>query len=103
MALITQLTLEQKQSQVKQRILAGINQNIAQLQGQFTSMFASVWLNPELTAQEVFDAFGTDAAAMFMIAAQTQGFLNTLKPGSCTQIPPKTYTINADGTVSVGT
>ena len=101
MGLLIEKTLEEKQAAAKAQILARVSQSVGMIQNQFTAMFASVWMNPELTPQQVFDAMGTDAASLFQLAGLTQNFLNTLKPGLCVQQPPVAYTINQDGTVTV--
>ena len=101
MALIQDLTKEQKQARLKLRVQGGINQAIAQLQQSMSGAFHSVWANPELTPQECFDAFGTEAKDLLVLLQKSKAFVNDLKAGTFIQSSLKPLTVNADGTVTV--
>lgn len=101
MALIQTLTTQQKQAKARSQIAGGINQAISALQTQMQTLFTSFWSNPELTPQEVSDAFGADAAQLFILMGKAQTFINDVKPSAFIQIPPKAFVINQDGTVTI--
>ena len=101
MAILLELTLEQKKQRQKAKIQGLINSHFQTIQQGFSQVFASVWANPELTPQEVMDAFGSDAVALFQFANAFQNVMNTLQPGVLIQAPPKAFTINQDGTVTI--
>lgn len=94
-------TTAQYQSQTKVQIKNQINIMFNQLKTAFTSVFNAVWNNPNLTAQQVFTAFATDAAQLITIASTTQTMMNTIQPGTLTQTPPMGITVNSDNTVTV--
>lgn len=87
----------------KGKIVASLNSEFRQLTVAYNKLFKSVWENPLVTPQEVFNAFGPDAKQLFTIASAIQSALNTIQPGTITAQPPLPYTIHEDGTVTVGT
>ncbi len=91
----------QLQAAVAAQLRSSTSQSLLQLKNQFVTNFNLVWAHPTLSPQEVFDSVGTDAAQLFLIAGTIQAAVNTLVPGLLPQTPPKAYTINADGTVTV--
>jgi len=101
MSIITTVSIEAKQTQAKVRISQGIDAAVMGLQAQMLSLFSRFWMNPELTPQQVSDAFGTDAAQLFVIMGKAQAFINDIKPNSFIQQPPKAFVINQDGTVTI--
>jgi hypothetical protein len=101
MSIITTIPLEVKQAQAKVKISQGINAAIMGLQDQMLRLFTQFWLNPELTPQQVADAFGTDAAQLFVLMGKAQAFINDVKPNAFVQSPPKAFVINQDGTVTI--
>lgn len=80
--------------------------------GNFREAFGRIWHDSQVSPQEVFDQFGTSGAALFVAANATVTLISTvaaslgqtlddyLKPEEYT--PPLPYTINKDGTVTVG-
>ena len=79
----------------------------------FKEAFARIWNRQDgVTPQQMFDQAGTNAGNLFaaanasvayftaMAAANGQTLANYLQPADYT--PPLPYTINADGTVTVG-
>lgn len=95
-------TTTQLQAQLKGQVVSSTNQLFRTLQSSYDKNFSAVWANPSLTPQQVFDAFGTDAAQLFVIAGATATMLNTIVPNTVVAAPPYNYTINSDGTVTVG-
>ncbi len=74
-----------------------------QLQREFTNLTAFVWANSNATPQQAFDAFATNAGDLFNLAnaygAMVQAYSGTAPPSP---VPAGySYTINADGTVTV--
>jgi hypothetical protein len=65
------------------------------------SGFKSVWDNKKFTAQEIFDGFGTDAKDLFILSASLQDLIKHVNPDYQPIAPPKDFTINEDGTVTV--
>jgi hypothetical protein len=71
----------------------------------FKGLFEKVWNHPDLTPQEVMDSFGTEAKDLFILSQATCDYLNAIVPGTITDAnstPPYEYTINDDGTVTIG-
>lgn len=72
-----------------------------QIQHLHTRIFNMVWKNKDFTAKQIVDEFGTDAVAMFTVSGTIQGLLASIDPSYEALVPPKTYTPNQDGTVTV--
>lgn len=97
------LTLAQKKVQVKAMMSNAMQRSFNQLVADFNKSFDMVWNNKAgLTPQDVFDAFGVEAAQLFQVAGATQSLINTLVPNTATAVPPNAYVMNQDGTVTVG-
>ena len=81
-----------------------------QLVMQHRTMMAAFWANANgFTAQQIFDAYGTNAAAIFIKSAEMVAYIASQE--DALGIPeadryviamPNAYTINSDGTVTVG-
>lgn len=100
MAIINQntLTVDQQKSQ----ITASMNLGFNRLNQTFTKIFQQIWVNPNFTPQQIMDAFGSDAASLFQLSGQVQDLLNTIVPNVNQLTPPNAFTINQDGTVTIG-
>ncbi len=71
--------------------------------GVYSDIAKRVWDNQQgLTPQEVMDALGTNAADLFQLSALLVTTVNTAKPGTLDGEQPYEFTINPDGTVTVG-
>jgi hypothetical protein len=68
---------------------------------QHTAGFNFIWHNKKFSAKEIIDGFGKDAVALFQLSSAIQQMLITVNPEYVPLIPPKQYTINADGTVTI--
>ena len=107
MALIVPPTPIGKDVPTQQALLKQVVQNA--MTGQFTQLnagmlriFKTLWQHPILTPQQAFDAFGTDAVELFVIADAVAALLNSVVPNSCDLTPPVAVTRNNDGTVTLG-
>ena len=87
---------------LKRQLTANVNQLFIQMKGTYLNGFNTVWKHPKLTPQEIFDAFGTDARDLVVSSYGVAQALNAIVPNTITEIPPYEYTINDDGTVTVG-
>lgn len=98
-----ELTVAQKQNRVKMQIERKIWEAFAGLVGIHNDLKNGVWNNPqELTPQEVFDALGTNSGELFALSTLLVNTVNAAKPGTLVDEHPYNYTINPDGTVTVG-
>ena len=62
-----------------------------------------IWNNGNgVSPQEVLDEMGTDAAELFTFSTSIQGMLYEADNTYISITPPYEYTINEDGTVTVG-
>ena len=68
---------------------------------QHTTMFNFVWNNKKFTAKEILDGFGSDAVTIFQLSGSLQQMLSLANPNYVPMVPPKEYTINQDGTVTI--
>jgi hypothetical protein len=67
--------------------------------------FKNVWFNPEVTPQEIFNEFGTNASIIFKDHAAAVQCVLTIDPTAldpADYTPPFAYTIKPDGSVTVG-
>ncbi len=96
-----QPTVEQKQANKRVLITSKIQSSFNQVIKDYKEMFDLVWKSSDLTPQEIFDGFGTDAAQLFLIAGAFKDAVNTVAPDTLTEIPAPSYTINEDGSVSI--
>jgi len=97
------ITLQDKQVAVANEIKSVCSAMFAFNASNFTRIFQMVWNNRNgLTPQQVCDALGTDAGALFTLAGGLQAVINTAKPDSLTLTPPKSVSIGSDGNVTIG-
>ena len=101
MAIIDVKPTELKMAQAKTKIKGGIEAAVNTLQQNLSALMSAFWLNPELTPQQMSDAFGTDAAQLFILMGKAQAFINDVRPGSYIQAPTRPFVINQDGTVTI--
>lgn len=67
-----------------------------------TEIFNYIWNNSDgLTAQEIFDEYGTNAVDLFTFSSNIQQMLSDANENYIALETPYTYTINPDGTVTV--
>ena len=98
-----ELTLEEKQERVAKRIKQEATNLFTGMAGTYQTLKQIVWENPAgLTPQEVFDALGSDSAQLFQLSALLVQTVNAAQPGTLDPAQPYNFTINPDGTVTVG-
>lgn len=64
--------------------------------------FNIIWSSPEYTPQGIMDSRGTGAGQMFVIFGKLQELLVAIDPSYVPLSAPYAYTINQDGTVTIG-
>ena len=65
-------------------------------------VFQLLWHSTDKTPQEVCDVMGTDAAKGFLAHAKLQELIYLIDPTWVPLVPPVSYTINQNGTVTIG-
>lgn len=95
------LTVPDYQAQTQASVLSTLQSAVSGAVSGFVSIYGQLWNNPNLTPQQVFTAFGTNACQLVQISQNFQSTMNTLAPNS---IPSPQYSlqINPDCTVTVG-
>ena len=68
----------------------------------FNHVAALVWNHPTLTPQQVFDGLGSRSANLFQLASLCASTIEAALPNTPLVQPTYAYTINPDGTVTVG-
>jgi hypothetical protein len=66
------------------------------------SAFRKFWYNPNATPQEICDKFGTNAKEVFIASKATEDYIKILDETYKAPEVPYEFTINADGTVTIG-
>jgi hypothetical protein len=61
--------------------------------------FEAVWSAPD--PQKVIDQFGTSAVILFQASNASQQLIKALDPSWEELVPPKEFTVNEDGTVTI--
>lgn len=96
-------TLEQKKERVSRRIKQKSTETLFGLIGTYEELKTIVWENPQgLTPQQVFDSLGTSAGELFQLSAVLVQTVNTVQPNTLDAAQPYQFTVNPDGTVTVG-
>ncbi len=65
------------------------------------TIFNAVWNDPNYTAQQIFDSFGTDSVKLFQGAEVLYNAIIIIDPTYKLPTPPFPVIINPDGTVIV--
>lgn len=73
------------------------------IKNQLAGIFNTVWHDPNYSPEQIITAMGTDASALFVVAAQLQQLAAQVDPTYVVLAPPDNYsvTLNQDGTVNV--
>ena len=96
-------TTEQKKNRAKRNIQRKVYETYQGLISSYNDIRTAVWENPAgLTPQEVFDALGTDGAELFQLSALLVNTVNSAKPDTLSGDQPYEFTVNPDGSVTVG-
>ena len=98
-----EMTKVQKQDRMRQRISRMTSNIYTTMTNQHAQMFKLVFQNPlGLTPQEVVDSLGTDAGEAFTFSVLAQDLLEQIDPEYVRVESPVPYTINPNGTVTLG-
>jgi len=98
-----ELTIEQKQELVTAQIEQQAFKAHSTLVKTYQDLYDRVWENRlGLTPQQVFDGLGTQGVELFKLSHLLVTIVNSAQPGTIKLIQPYEYTINPDGTVTVG-
>ncbi len=60
------------------------------------------WEHPDFTPQECFDFYGNEAYKLFQESNDTIAFIQKYRPGYFPAVNITAFTINQDGTVTIG-
>lgn len=72
------------------------------IESELLDSFRLIWENDTFSPQEIFDKFGSDSYELFVFSRMMQDCLLQINPDYTYLTPPYLYTINMDGTVTVG-
>jgi len=89
-------------AEAKNRIVAMSTAMFRRMKQEHARIFNMLWNNPKATPQEILDEYGTDAASLFSFSLQIQTMAKAIDPGYVPLVSPYEYTINRDGTITVG-
>jgi hypothetical protein len=99
-------TTEQKQQFVVNRVKRLSSNMLKNVKKQHQEIMQMIWRNPQgLTPQQVMDGFGAEAHELFELSNQLLTMLGNVKsddPYLSEAAAPYEYTINQDGTVTIG-
>jgi hypothetical protein len=87
---------------VKKRIVDMSTAMFRRMKQEHARIFNMLWNNPKATPQEILDQYGVDAAALFSFSSEIQTMAKAIDPGYVPLVSPYEYTINPDGTITVG-
>jgi hypothetical protein len=97
------LTTEQKQTRLKALLQNSVNILWKQMLSTYQGSMKAIWQNPDgLTPQQAFDAFGTDAVELVRLAGIQAATLNNVQAGTVDTSAVPSFTVNQDGTITVG-
>lgn len=89
-----------KEVQLATQIKQTNTQTLFMLKMGVTSAFELVWTAPE--PQAVLDQFGTSASQLFQASNAAQQLIKALDPTWVELVPPYEFTVNEDGTITIG-
>ena len=95
-----QKTKEELLKEKVSRIVQSANGLIDMIKAEHTMSFIALWSHEN--PQEIFDLLGSESALMFRDSHGIQTLLKTVDPDYELLVPPYEYTINQDGTVTIG-
>jgi hypothetical protein len=84
---------------------AHANKTLDRMVWSYNQAMRDFWNNEEATPQEISDVWGTGAAARFIANGRLRAAINSIAPGASAEgdALQGTFTINADGTVTITT
>ncbi len=96
------LTTDQKKVKVRAQMDQMLLVNLDVTKNNIINMYKTIWSNKDgLTPQQVFDLYGTNAAALRQMLLTIVGALNTAAPGTFDISYIHPVTVNPDGTITV--
>ena len=96
-------TTEELLTLMKNRVKNNSRRIFNNVRQQHTNIFDTIWNNPNgFSPQEVLDEFGTDAVELFTFSLSIQTMLTQADPTYIYLNTPNLYTLNDNGTVTVG-
>ena len=98
---IPEVSKEIKALSIRRLIASGADY-VKDLERRHTAIFNIIWFNEDFTPQEIMDMYGTSAYLLFQDSLATQEFLQKVILNYKFLIPPYKYTINKDGSVTIG-
>ena len=97
-----QPTQEEKIHDLRKNITKVSQKMYSKMDRHHKQLWSLIWNNSSgLTAQEVFDEYGSDACQFFLLSQNIQTMLASVDSNYEPLVPPHPYTINEDGTVMV--
>ena len=86
---------------VKDRILEENTACVINMKTSAKIVFELFWNNSQKTPQEICDLFGTDAVKAFEAHRKLQELIYFIDNSWVPLMPPKAYTENSDGTITI--
>jgi hypothetical protein len=87
----------------KGELVSGSAALFHEIKQRHTAIYNKMWNPPEgVTTQDVLDLFGTDAASLFVTSQTLQNLMESVDSTYERLIPPNTFVVNDDGTVTIG-
>ena len=100
---VTELTKEQKLDITEKRVRRQCKSMFAQIKNNHLLLWDLIWNNDQgLSPQEVLDKMGTDAAELFELSDSIQQLASSACMDYVAKVTPNEYTLNEDGTVTLG-
>jgi hypothetical protein len=96
------ITQQEVAATVKDRIVGMSTAMFRRMKQEHARIFHLIWKNPRVTPQEILDEYGEEAGDLFAFSSQIQAMATAIDPNFVALVPPFEYTINPDGTITVG-
>jgi len=97
------LTKQEKLNLLNEEIKRKSKMSLLIFQDRQKEIFNKIWYNEEFTPQEVFDTFGNETIELFIASAKSEQLQKDLLGDDYTElVVPYNFTLNEDGTVTVG-
>lgn len=98
----TELSDEVK-AQIEANKIASFNKDILDnMITNYESAFMMFWNNPNTTTQAICDRFGNKAYQLFAASDAIRQLIVQMRPSYTAPVVPFLFTINQDGTVTIG-
>lgn len=94
-------TQQEKAALAAQQLSDQVNGSLENLKVNIQASWNLFWNNPEVSAQEICDYYGNQAYKIFQESGFWQAAIKQRDPSYEELVPPKEFTINQDGTVTI--